>query len=751
MSSKHNNLHSFGEFRLDAKERILFRDEEAIILASKVFDTLLLLVKRHGEVVSKQDLMDEVWADSFVEEGNLTQNIYLLRQTLGKGLIETVPRRGYRFAAGVEVSSAEKTKGTLKNADTHLRSLSEIEKDDVVKHESLEDDSRLKEKISKKSNAAYAGIVLGVLVLLAVSVTGFWIWNSWRSPRNEPSVKNVGFENLTRTGRVSSIAMSPKGDFAVYTTRNEDNKLILRLRDINVNQDLTINLPENIKPFRLKFSPDGNHIYFLSNSASTRLSDLYKITRFGGTPELVANGISSEFGFSKNGKQIAFVREGLKDSSNFLLIKDLETGNEKVLVKKVFPDGLSLISAPAWSRDSKTLYVISRKQRTFVSSLIKIDIRSGEETEVKTPKWMKHFFQVETTPNENELLVSIRRNTRLGQIYKIFLSDGTAKRITNDLSDYRKISVSGDGKKIFARQNISGSNLWMLKDGKFENAKQLTFGSFGNYGKNGLEILPDGKILFVSTEANDRDIWTMDLANDSKTNLTKDITGLKQYPIVSAIKSHIYFVGISDSSRNIHRMDFDGKNKIKITSDNKYIDSSPTISRDGKMLFFLRQTKEDTSIWKKELPNGTLKKISKDYRVVSPGILSISPDGKYLAFQKATEKKDIDNEKGTPGNDITLGIIQLDRSDKEPIYISVSAKRFTIRWAQTSDAIEYVENTIDRSRIWRINILGGSKPDQVLKTSGMIIRRFVWTPNGYDLLLSDITYINDGILITNFD
>lgn len=73
MSNESNTLYQFGEFRLDTKERVLIRANETIILAPKVFDTLEVLVKNDGKIVSKDDLMNEIWEDSFVEEGNLTQ------------------------------------------------------------------------------------------------------------------------------------------------------------------------------------------------------------------------------------------------------------------------------------------------------------------------------------------------------------------------------------------------------------------------------------------------------------------------------------------------------------------------------------------------------------------------------------------------------------------------------------------------------------------------------------------------------
>src|SRR5215468_12179390 len=108
MSQSSTKLYEFGAFRLDAVERVLWRGEEMIVLPPKVFDTPWMLVKEEGRVVSKSELMEAIWANAFVEESNLSQNIYTLRRALGvdehgRQFIETVPRRGYRFAVPVRL------------------------------------------------------------------------------------------------------------------------------------------------------------------------------------------------------------------------------------------------------------------------------------------------------------------------------------------------------------------------------------------------------------------------------------------------------------------------------------------------------------------------------------------------------------------------------------------------------------------------------------------------------------------------
>ena len=111
MSISGEQFYEFGDFRIDVANRLLFQDGQALSLTPKTVETLIALVRSKGEVLNKDELLKTIWPDRVVEEGNLTQNIYLLRKTLGKApdgkdFIETVPRRGYRFAGELRTAAA---------------------------------------------------------------------------------------------------------------------------------------------------------------------------------------------------------------------------------------------------------------------------------------------------------------------------------------------------------------------------------------------------------------------------------------------------------------------------------------------------------------------------------------------------------------------------------------------------------------------------------------------------------------------
>ncbi|HZJ42282.1 MAG TPA: winged helix-turn-helix domain-containing protein [Pyrinomonadaceae bacterium] len=115
MGQLDSHSYDFGRFRLKPAERVLLREGEPVPLTPKVFDILITLVEKSGQVVEKDDLMKRVWPTTFVEEGNLTQNVSLLRKALGETpggsqYIETVPRRGYRFVAEINETWADEIK-----------------------------------------------------------------------------------------------------------------------------------------------------------------------------------------------------------------------------------------------------------------------------------------------------------------------------------------------------------------------------------------------------------------------------------------------------------------------------------------------------------------------------------------------------------------------------------------------------------------------------------------------------------------
>lgn len=126
-------VYLFDEFRVDADERMLFKGDREVLLTPKVFDTLLVLIENCRHVLTKKELMQQIWPDSFVEENNLAQNISILRKALGEDYIQTVPKRGYRFTGNVS-TAADEGEHLIVHQRTRARIVVERNDDEIDAH-----------------------------------------------------------------------------------------------------------------------------------------------------------------------------------------------------------------------------------------------------------------------------------------------------------------------------------------------------------------------------------------------------------------------------------------------------------------------------------------------------------------------------------------------------------------------------------------------------------------------------------------
>ncbi len=228
MKALNGNLIEFGEFRLDTEKKILWNGAEVVALPMKAIELLCVLVENCGEVLGKDVLMDTVWADSFVEESVLTQNVYLLRKTLkelgdGDSTIKNIPRRGYMFSG--EIHNLE-TQGTDLVIERHLYEKIEIEESEKIAEERL--------LLPAKPGTEMPWVAFAALLIAVLAGGGFFLWNS----RNTETIRTlavlplkqfggtVGDESLnlritdsliTKIGNLKQISVRPTASIVKFT------------------------------------------------------------------------------------------------------------------------------------------------------------------------------------------------------------------------------------------------------------------------------------------------------------------------------------------------------------------------------------------------------------------------------------------------------------------------------------------------------------------------------------------------------
>ena len=196
MGQEENRSYDFGRFRLKMAERVLLREGEPVPLTPKVFDILITLVENSGRVVEKDDLMKKVWPSTYVEEGNLTQNVSLLRKALGESaggaqFIETVPRRGYRFVAPISESFSDSSPSLSTQVETPIAS------NGNGGHEFppsvLESTPNVAETSASPVGSSFKGLRLGIAAVVAIVlvVAASLVYFNGRSTAGELAVDPI--------------------------------------------------------------------------------------------------------------------------------------------------------------------------------------------------------------------------------------------------------------------------------------------------------------------------------------------------------------------------------------------------------------------------------------------------------------------------------------------------------------------------------------------------------------------------------
>ncbi|MCI0388723.1 MAG: winged helix-turn-helix domain-containing protein [Acidobacteria bacterium] len=733
MSQVSTKLYEFGAFRLDASERVLWRGEEMIVLPSKVFDTLWMLVKEEGRVVSKSELMEAIWTDAFVEESNVSQNIYMLRRTLGvdeqgRQFIETVPRRGYRFAVPVKLLEEASNGGVSANNSQAFAGT----------QTSLAPPSAPAEKEIRQRTALRYTLFAGFGILILSSL-GFGIYQFInRRGENEKiaPIEQVRFQRLTDSGDVVYPTISPDGELLAYV-RLEEKQGSVWVKQIATGS-LFQTLPPTRKGYRsLAFSPDGQYLFFREEADP---GAIYQTATFGGAPKKVADNVWSDFSVSPDGKQFAFVRRDSARNAQLLILSNIEDGGARELSLRQSPLEYG-VGAPAWSPDGSKLVVAGGLEQR---NLLAVDVSTGKERELRTPRW-RAIAKALWTPDGKHLIFSARAtNEQSSQLWMLTYPDGAVRRLTNDLEYYFWLSLSADGRMLVTRQQRIFSYLWLLADGDVKKARQLTFGGRNFDGNFGLAWTPDGKIVFSSFAGNITDLYSMNRDGSNRLQLTANAGQDNGFPVVSSDGRYIVFTSNRAVARQIWRMDIDGRNQKQLTFGDGQKERAhyAALSSDGSEVFFIKHGAGPAAIWKVSIEGGTPVPVSRLTGATTEGFLSISPDGKWLAYHHVSAQPEARGEERT----LRIGVLPTSGGD-QPRLFDLPMRLPISQWSADSAAFDYIAGTFNSSSLWRQTLNGGEAqklcdfPDRIFN--------FAWSRDGKNLVVSRGIQQGDALLITN--
>jgi Tol biopolymer transport system component/DNA-binding winged helix-turn-helix (wHTH) protein len=629
MLLKAEGLYVFGPYRLDAHERQLLRNGEPVPLPPRAFDLLLALVARAGSLATKDELLSEVWAGTFVEEVNLSYTVSLLRKALGEeGYIETVPKSGYRFAVLVSVLSVTTAETTSPTPRTG--------------------------KARKYSNARW----LAALVTLGLLAVGAWMaWRpgfsrsselittpiaslgglaenphlspdgtkivyQWDGRRNEADAANWDIYLLPVEGgepqRLTTDpatefapAWSPDGERIAFLRAVAPGRAIIRAIPASGGSERTLS-PDGVfaNPNPLDWSPDGNSIVFQTPDASGRpgLALLSLVTGRVRPLTMPPTGRRDRFArFSPDGLSIAFSRIGILHGG----YGDLYTANGDLYTVPVgggaerpVTSGGRGIGGHDWTVDGKELVFSSDRGGYWTLWRIAAD---GSEREPRPVGIGTDAFLPSIARTKNRLAyreqrvdsdiwrvpVSLSENGAAPSVGTAVLVQGSTRLDTSP-------QVSADGRRlVFASQRSGDEGIWVSD---MDGGSPLQIAAFQGYPAGSPRWSPTGtRVVFDASPFGHADIFIVGAQGIPRPVRLTEEAAENVFPSWSKDEGWIYFASNRTGRYEVWKAPVNGGGSP--TQVSKGGGFAPVESPDGEFVYYLKGI-QSGQIWRVPVGGG---------------------------------------------------------------------------------------------------------------------------------------------------
>jgi len=578
-----------------------------------------------------------------------------------------------------------------------------------------------------KWGVAVTGLI--TVLLIAAAVYGIYAWVS-RAPPS--AFQNFVVNKITESGRASLVAISPDGKY-ILDAEKEGGGEALWLRHIPASakwkrllasSNTQIIPPGPFRYIGLRFSPDGNSVYFVRREESQAHFSVYRAPVLGGTPEKIVAAANTNITFAPDGASFAYSVRNSPESGKFrLVLHSVDSGEEKTLATGPLSQYLA---DPAWSPDGKQIVCVILQPgggRNGMSGLVTVNASSGEQklimgvsAFVSEPVWL---------PDGSGLLALFRdkeTNVIRNRIVEIPYPGGTPRPVTHDVNDYSDLSLSADGETLATVLGQDRYELYVVAGSALATgeAEQITSAT----AVNGFSWTPDGQIVFDSDMS--LKLISLDPANRAApTSLAQDLLAFSP----SACANGRYFVFTVGTVENgvsgtiIWRMDSGGGN-LKQLSDGT-LDQLPLCSPDGQWVYYVDGL-NGRRVRRVALEGGKSQDVTA-YPAVST--LEVSSDGKSLAFATLAS-----------GGASKLAIALVPVNSPQDAKLITPQRPITgTQWGMSSPqftrdnkALMYVFHDKDADNLW-LQPLDGSPGKQLTDYKSELISEFHWSFDGSKL------------------
>jgi DNA-binding winged helix-turn-helix (wHTH) protein len=443
-------IYEFDGIRVDPLEFRVLKAESALQIEPKAFQVLVFLLENRGRLVEKRELLDSVWKETFVTENALTREIAQLRKALGENAreakyIQTVPTKGYRFIADVQICSARELTGQI--SPTVLKGdhfAVEPAASPIQVTKVSERDSRVGHYIQRPAEFIYLGAILALVL-----AGGVFIWHTYRRSDFKTRIVRGNKQVTAWIGLDINPSLSPDGSSVAYSSNHDGNfeifvkPLASGGREIQITSDGG----QNFEP---AWSPNGRYIAYHSRDRGgiwvtpALGGPSHQLTRFGSSPA-----------WSPDGANIVFQEQAYTDISSVALgaippssIWTVPTagGEARPITRSGSPSGGH--SAPSWSPDGKRIVFVAND--TSFREIWSASAAGGDLKRLTTNN-ESYFDPIYAPDGESIYCGGIAKNNTYG-LWRIRITPGSGERVgeavevqSTGTQPIRNLSISANG------------------------------------------------------------------------------------------------------------------------------------------------------------------------------------------------------------------------------------------------------------------------------------------------------------------
>lgn len=583
----------FGEFTLDVSERLLLRDGRPVPLTPKAFDLLAALAARPGRLITKEELLKEVWPDSFVEENNLAYHVFALRRALGEmpdsdRYVETVPKRGYRFVAPVKPTNGDYVNGREPSQEKAVElapgeSASLDPSNEVPEYGKL-----LALKTSRNSNGVSTFSRMAALWFCAGACGASLILLLLYSSRAPVARKPIQVELSTevKLTETSAFAISPDGRRLVFAGSGADGVVRLWVRNLDESEarplpGTEVALGGLVPP--MFWSPDSRFVAF------DAMGQLKKVEVTGAPPQTVCAVPGLAIGGSWN--QDGVILLGGPQGGIF---RCPASGGAASIVTQ--PDTSRQESAhvfPWFLPDGRRFLYLSVSRAAPENSGIYVRSLDAPPGSASSTRILTAGFGAAYVPDgeqERGHLLFMRDSALFAQAFdpaRLQIT-GEAVRIAGPVGSFLDgafFSASRNGTLSFRTPDDTLRLTWLDRRGNVVER----VGEPGRY--RGLALAPEGKRAMLvqhTIRANvDQDLWLLDLPSGRSSRLTFDAR-LEERPVWSEDGRRVVF-SASGAIGSLFEQSIRGEQGARLLLESPQHKMPTSISRDGRFLLLYRR------------------------------------------------------------------------------------------------------------------------------------------------------------------